>query len=107
MQERTREFAVLRAVGAGSATIQRSVIAEGVFIALLSALAAAIVSVPLTAIVARVVGTASLGPTLEVLASGAALPIWTGIIVVAAAAASAVPAWRASRLTIREALAYQ
>ena len=105
--ERTREFAVLRAVGAHSATIQRSVIAEGVFIALLSVVAAAIVSIPLTAIVARVVGTASLGPTLEVIVSGAALPIWTGIVVLAAAAASAVPAWRASRLTIRAALAYQ
>ncbi len=105
--ERTREFAVLRAVGAQAATIQRSVIAEGVFVALLSVLVAVVVSVPLTAIVARVVGTASLGPALDVIVSGRALPIWLGIVVVAAAVASAIPAWRASRLTIREALAYQ
>jgi putative ABC transport system permease protein len=105
--ERTREFAVLRAVGASSAAIQRSVIAEGVFMALISAALAALVSVPLTAVVARIVGTASLGPALDVIVSGSALPIWTAIVVVGAGIASAFPAWRASRLTIREALAYQ
>jgi putative ABC transport system permease protein len=35
------------------------------------------------------------------------MPLWLAIVVVGAAAASAYPAWQASRLTIREALAYQ
>jgi putative ABC transport system permease protein len=104
--ERTREFAVMRAIGARSATILRIVIGEGVFAGTLSVAAAALLSVPLTVAVARVVGTGSLGPAPGVVSAGA-IPLWLGIVLAGAAAASAYPAWKASKLTIREALAYQ
>ena len=104
--ERTREFAVMRAIGAGRAAILRTVIGESVFVAILSVVTAALLSAPLTVAVARVVGTSSLGPALGVV-SGTAIPLWLAIVLVGAAAASAYPAWSASRLTIREALAYQ
>ncbi len=104
--ERTREFAVMRAIGAGRAAILRTVIGEGVFVATLSAAAAALLSAPLAVAVARVVGTSSLGPALGVV-SGSAIPLWLAIVLVGAVAASAYPAWTASKLTIREALAYQ
>jgi putative ABC transport system permease protein len=104
--ERTREFAVMRAIGARNTAILRTVIGEGVFVGTLSVAAAALLSAPLTIVVARVVGSASLGPALGVV-SAAAIPLWLAIVLVSAAAASAYPAWTASKLTIREALAYQ
>ena len=103
VQERAREFAVLRAIGAGNAAILRTIIAEGLFIGALSVAPAALLSVPLTAAVARVVGASTPGSALY-FNSTAALPLWLAMILVGAGAASAYPAWRASRLTIREAL---
>jgi len=103
--ERTREFAVLRAIGAGTPAILRTVIGEGIFIAASSVAAAVPICVLLTIGVARIAGTATLGPALGM--SAAALPLWLSIVLVGAAAASAYPAWTASKLTIRQALAYQ
>jgi putative ABC transport system permease protein len=104
--ERTREFAVMRAVGASNTAILRTVIGEGVFVGTLSVAAATVLSAPLTMAVAQAVGTSSLGPALGVV-STAAMPLWLIMVLVGAAAASAYPAWTASKLTIREALAYQ
>lgn len=104
--ERTREFAVMRTIGASNITILGTVIGEGAFVAILSLAGALLLSAPLTVAVARVVGTDSLGPALGVV-SAAALPVWLTITLVGAAAASALPAWKASKLTVREALIYQ
>jgi putative ABC transport system permease protein len=105
--ERTREFAVMRVIGARAGTIRRSVIGEALLIGVLSAVIALILSVPLTLFVVWIVGIASLGPALGTVLSAAAMPLWLAIVVVGAAAASAYPAGKASKLTIREALAYQ
>ena len=104
--ERTREFAVMRAIGASNRAILGTVVGEGAFVGILSVAAALPLSAPLTVAVARVVGTGSLGPALGVV-SAAALPVWLAITLVGAAAASAFPAWQASKLTVREALSYQ
>jgi putative ABC transport system permease protein len=105
--ERTREFAVMRAIGAGAAVIRRGIIGEAVVTAIASACISLLLSVPLTGVVAWIVGTASLGPVQGTVLSAAALPLWLAIIIVSAAAASSHPAWRASTLTIRRALDYQ
>jgi putative ABC transport system permease protein len=105
--ERTREFAVMRVIGARAGAIRRGVIAEGVFVAVLSTAIALVLSAPLTMAVDWIVGAASLGPALDSVLSLAAMPPWLAIIVLSAAAASAYPAWKASKLTIRQALSYQ
>jgi putative ABC transport system permease protein len=105
--ERTREFAVMRVIGATAGTIRRAVIGEAVIVSVLSAVIALTLSAPLTIFVDWIVGTASLGPALGNLVSVAALPLWLAIVVVGAAGASAYPAWRASKLTIREAFNFQ
>lgn len=107
IMERTREIAVMRAIGARTGTIRLSIVAEGLLIALLSTVAAFVLSVPMTAAMAWIVGTASPGPAIGVVVSPSALPVWLALVLVASAAASAVPAWQASRLTVREALSYQ
>jgi putative ABC transport system permease protein len=105
--ERTREFAVLRAIGAGNGSIQRTVIGEGLFIAALSVLVASVLSVPFTMWIATLIGTASLGPAMGVVLSVTAIPLWLAIALASAALASAYPARRAARMTIRDALDYQ
>lgn len=105
--ERTREFAVMRVIGARAGTIRRSVVGEAVLVGTLSAVIALVLSAPLTILVDWIVGTASFGPALGTGLSAAAMPLWLAIIVVGAAAASAYPAWKASKLTIREALSFQ
>jgi putative ABC transport system permease protein len=105
--ERTREFAVMRVIGARARTIRRGVIAEAVLVGVLSAVIALVLSAPLTLFVVWIVGIGSFGPALGTVSSAAALPLWLAIVVAGAAAASAYPASKASNLTIREALAYQ
>jgi putative ABC transport system permease protein len=105
--ERTREFAVLRAIGAGNGSILRTVIGEGLFIAALSVLVASLLSVPFTMWIATLIGTASLGPAMGVVLSATAIPLWLAIALASAALASGYPARRAVRMTIRDALDYQ
>jgi len=105
--ERTREFAVMRVIGARAGAIRRGVIAEGVFVGILSTVIALVLSAPLTMAVDWIVGAASFGPALGTVLSAAAMPPWLAIIVLSSAAASAYPAWKASKLTIRQAFNYQ
>jgi putative ABC transport system permease protein len=105
--ERTREFAVLRAIGAGNGSILRTVMGEGLFLAALSVLVASVLSIPFTARVATLIGTASLGPAMGVVLSATAIPLWLAIALASASLASGYPARRATRMTIRDALDYQ
>ena len=105
--ERTREFAVMRVIGARAGTIRRGVIGEAVLVGVLSAVIALVLSAPLTLFVVWIVGIGSFGPALGTVTSAAAMPLWLAIVVTSAATASAYPAWKASALTIREALVYQ
>jgi putative ABC transport system permease protein len=105
--ERTREIAVMRVIGARAWTIRRTVIGEAVLVGALSAGISLVLSVPLTIFVDWIVGTASFGPALGTGLSAAATPLWLAITVVGAVTASAYPSWKASKLTIREALGFQ
>ncbi len=104
--ERTREFGVMRAIGATSRVVLRNVVSEGVFIGLLSWLIAIPLSLPLSRQVGNLVGTLSFRVPLPLYLSPAALGIWFAIVMTGSTAASAFPARRAARLTIRETLAY-
>ncbi len=104
--ERTREFGVMHAIGAGPRQVRRIVMAEGLFIGALSWLAAGALGVGLSALVGREVGMLAFRVTLPLVMSPFALASWLGIVVVLSAAATALPARRASRLSVREALAH-
>lgn len=104
--ERTREFGIMRTIGGRTSTILRNIIGEGVFIGLLSWLIAVVLSLPLSASVGNLIGTMAFRSPLELVVSPSALALWLGLIVLGSSAASAYPAWKASRLTVRETLAY-
>ncbi|MEJ6001293.1 ABC transporter permease [Paucibacter soli] len=101
--ERTREFGVLRTVGASSAAVLRSVLAEGLLIALLSVGLALLLATGLSARVGAVLGAISPQQLLLQLAPSA-LGLWLLLLLPAALLASWWPARRAAGLTIRETL---
>ncbi|MFN8383173.1 MAG: FtsX-like permease family protein [Anaerolineales bacterium] len=104
--ERTREFGIMRAIGAKSNIILRNVISEGLFIGLMSWAISVPLSIPLTLGIGYLVGTLSFRSPLPLTVSPAGLGIWLLIIVIGSVAASAYPAKQASQLTVRETLAY-
>ena len=101
--ERTREFGVMSAIGASASTVRRLVVLEGIFIAVVSCVLAAIPALLLTAVM---IGNLPLPVSLPFRISLPGVAIWVIVVVLGAALATLVPAYRASRLTVREALVY-
>lgn len=104
--ERTREFGVMRAIGAKSKVILRNILSEGIFIGLLSWVIALPLSVPLSLGIGYMIGMMSFRAPLPLIISPVGLVIWVMLLIVGSIAASAYPAQQASRLTVRETLAY-
>lgn len=104
--ERTREFGVMRAIGAKSKTILRNIISEGIFIGLMSWLIALPLSIPLSLGISYLLGMMSFRAPLPLTVSPVGLVVWVTLVIVGSIAASAYPAQQASRLTVRETLAY-
>lgn len=105
--ERTREIGVMRAIGASDGAVLRIVLVEGVIIGLISWGAGALLAFPVGALLAQTVGVVLFQSALPYIFSSGGLTLWLVIVVILAAVASFLPAWRASRLTVREVLAYQ
>lgn len=104
--ERTREFGIMRTIGGESRTVLRNIISEGIFIGILSWIIAIVVSVPLSASVGNLIGNLAFRSPLPLIISPSVVLTWLAVIIVGAIIASAYPAWRASRLTVRETLAH-
>ena len=105
--ERRREMGVMRALGATPRIVWLMIVAEGVVIGVLSWSIAALLAWPISKAVGnffvRVLFRSGLDFTFEPLG----LFIWIVVSIVLSAVASFIPAWRASRITVREALAYE
>jgi putative ABC transport system permease protein len=105
--ERTREIGVMRAIGADNGAILRIFIVEGVFIGILSWFLGCGIAVPLSSLFSEVVGVSLLNTSPMYRFSIGGVIIWLGLVVVISALASFVPAWNASRVSVRKALAYE
>jgi putative ABC transport system permease protein len=104
--DRTREFGIMHAIGARPKRVRRIVTAEGVFIALASLFIAAIPTLGLTAVLGAGLGNLFMGAPLPYRISIVAVGIWSAIAILGSVLATEAAATRASRLTVREALAY-
>jgi putative ABC transport system permease protein len=104
--DRTREFGVMHAIGARPRAVRRIVVAEGIFLALASCLVAVIPALGLTAILGAGLGNLFFSAPLPFRISLLAVGIWAVLVLLGAVLATDAAATRASRLTVREALAY-
>ena len=105
--ERTREIGVMRAIGASNFDIQKIVLVEGLFIGLLSWAGGILLSAPITSALVYGVGIAIFKTPLQFTFGIDGIMIWLAITLGLAILASALPARRASRLTVRDTLAYE
>lgn len=104
--ERRREIGVLRAIGASSAAVGGQFIGEGLILGWLSWLIAWPLSIPAGQLMVNGISTA-LGSELVYRYTPTGPLLWLGIITALAVAASGLPARAASRISVRESLAYE
>ena len=104
--ERTKEIGVLRAIGARSRTIMAMFVMEGVLQGLLSWL----IAVPIAFLTAKpmsdALGRVMFNAVLDYAFNLQAVGIWLVIILVISTIASVLPARNATRVSVRDSLAY-
>ena len=105
--ERTREIGVMRAIGASNSDIQSIVITEGMVIGLLSWAISILIAIPITNILCYGVGVAILTAPMPVVFGASGIIVWLIFTIILGTLASALPARRASRLTVKDTLAYE
>ncbi|MGB8981440.1 MAG: FtsX-like permease family protein, partial [Anaerolineales bacterium] len=105
--ERTREIGVLRAIGAPNRGVAQVFILEGLTIGLMSWLMGAALAIPMTRALNQALGGATMGTALSYSYSMPGLWLWLVVVILLSALASFIPARSASRLTVREVLAYE
>jgi putative ABC transport system permease protein len=102
--ERTREFGILRAIGATPADVFRLIVAEAAVMGIFGLLAAIPLSLAVSALLGQIVGLAAFQIPLPLVFSGQGVAICVvalGLVIVAAAG---LPARAAARLSVRTAL---
>ena len=104
--ERTREFGIMRTLGGRSDTVLRNVLSEGVFIGLMSWVLATALALPLSLALGRFLGNKTVGLPFPMVISLASVFLWLVLVLLGSMAASLYPAWKATRLTIRESLTH-
>jgi putative ABC transport system permease protein len=105
--ERTREIGVLRAVGASNGAVLGMVILEGTAVGVVSWLLALAVSFPLTSALEFGVGVAMFQRAYPYVIGWQGAVLWLAGALLLSALASALPAGRAVKLTVRDVLAYE
>ena len=105
--ERTREIGVMRALGASSWAVRRIVMVEGVIIAVISWFLGSLLAYPLGNLLSSAVGQEVLESALNYRFAWDWVVYWLFIMIGIALFATLWPAWKASRLRIRETLAYE
>jgi putative ABC transport system permease protein len=107
VMERRREIGVLRTIGARPTTVWLIIVTEGVVVGVLSWALAALAAWPVSKLVGDALVKLAFHSKLEFLFQLQGLFIWLDVSVFFSAVASFLPAWSASQITVREALAYE
>ena len=107
VMERTREIGVMRAIGAADLDILKTVVIEGMMIGLISWILAIFLSFPISYLLRTIVGQAMINRAMPAAYTIQGFAIWLVLVLALAVMSSILPARSASRLTIREVLAYE
>ncbi len=105
--ERTREIGVMRAIGASDGSVLKIVVVEGLLIGLISWSMGLFLAFPISGFLSAQIGNIFLGSPLSYTYSVSGAMMWFTISVGLSSLASFLPAWNASRLTVRDVLAYE
>ncbi|OQY20868.1 MAG: hypothetical protein B6I35_09830, partial [Anaerolineaceae bacterium 4572_32.2] len=105
--ERGREIGVMRAIGATSLSVAGIFVSEGLLLGLLSWLFSVPVSYPGAMAFSNVLGQELIEMALDFKYPIGAVVLWLVIILVLSALASLWPALRATKVSVRESLAYE
>jgi putative ABC transport system permease protein len=105
--ERRREIGVMRAIGASSLIIVGMFVAEGVLVGLLSWLLAAPLSYPGARLFSNLIGDVILAMPLDFVYASGGMLLWLMIVTLLSALASLWPALQATKISVRESLAYE
>lgn len=104
--ERRREVGVMRAIGASGKAVSGIFIGEGLTIGFISWLISLPLSIPLGYMFSKLIASAidfEFGYKYSALGA----LIWLGIVLILSIISSGMPAWRASRVSVREVLSYE
>jgi putative ABC transport system permease protein len=107
VMERRREMGVLRAIGARSSTVWLIIVTEGIVVGVLSWALAALAAWPVSKFVGDALVRLMFNSALDFVFQLQGLFIWLIVSVCFSAVASFLPAWSASKITVREALTYE
>jgi putative ABC transport system permease protein len=105
--ERTREIGVMRAIGARHGSILAMVQVEGLVVALLAWLVALPASLPMSAVLGEAFGRVMLEVPITWVPDATGVLLWLALVVVVSILACAWPAYRAMRVAVARALAYE
>jgi putative ABC transport system permease protein len=105
--ERSREIGVMRAIGARDGAVLLVFLAEGLLIGFLAWLVGVIVSLPISKVLSDALGQSFVQRPLAFTPALDGIVAWLIVVAVLASVASFLPAWRATRLAVREVLAYE
>jgi len=97
----------MRAIGASDGAVLQVVLIEGLVIGWMSWLIGAVAALPISKLLADAVGYAFFRASPSYRFSLAGTLLWLVVVLVLALVASYLPARRASRLTVREVIAYE
>jgi putative ABC transport system permease protein len=105
--ERTREIGILRAIGASDKAVMRLVMVEGLLIGMMSWLFGVLLAFPIGTLMANAINLALFGALADLTFTPVGVILWLLVVIILSVLASVGPARNATRLTIREVLAYE
>jgi putative ABC transport system permease protein len=105
--ERSREIGVMRAIGARDRAVLLVFLTEGLLIGFLAWLIGVVISLPISKVLSDALGESFVQRPLAFTPALDGIGFWLLAVAILAVVASFLPAFRATRLAVREVLAYE
>jgi putative ABC transport system permease protein len=105
--ERSREIGVMRAIGARDRAVLLVFLTEGLLIGFLAWMIGVVISIPISKVLSDALGESFVQRPLAFTPALDGIGFWLLAVAILAVVASFLPAWRATRLAVREVLAYE